>query len=61
MPALETYDWFKKEVWSQVDDEVRKYLEDQREYLLNIRNENERQRFTHEVMDAVKRMMKKTK
>jgi len=61
MAALETYDWFKKEVWTQVDDETRKFLEDRRHYLLNIRNENERQRFTHEVMNSVKKMMKKVK
>lgn len=59
MPALETYDWFKNEVWPLASEELRTYLEEQRAYLLTIRNENERQRFTREVMDTVKQMMKK--
>jgi hypothetical protein len=54
MPALETFDWFKRQIWPMIDDETRSFLNDQRQYLLNIRNEDERRRFTEEIMKAVR-------
>ena len=59
MPAIETFDWFKKEVWPSLDQETRDALASHREYLLTIRNEDERRRFIQEVMREVKSKMKK--
>ncbi len=59
MPAIETFDWFKQQVWSSLDDEAKKYLETQRDYLLKLRNEDERRRFIEEVMTAMKEMKKR--
>jgi hypothetical protein len=61
MPAIETFDWFRKEVSPMVDDEIRKFLDRQRDYILDIRNENERRRLTDKLIMQVKDMMKKTK
>ncbi len=59
MPAIETFDWFKKQVWDQVDESTRALLDDQRGYLLEIRNENERLRFIEDVMKSVRSALKK--
>ncbi|GJQ20491.1 MAG: hypothetical protein HBSIN02_08460 [Bacteroidia bacterium] len=57
MPALETFDWFFREVQSRASEAVKKYLQEQRAYLLNIRNENERRRFLEEVMLEARSLM----
>lgn len=59
MPAIETFDWFKKQVWPSLDEETRKYLDAQRDYLLKLRNEDERRRFIEEVMSYIKEMKKR--
>ncbi len=59
MPAIETFDWFRKEVWSSLDEEARKYLETQRDYLLILRNEDERRRFIEEVISSTRELKKK--
>ena len=59
MPALETFDWFARQVFSSADDEVKKYLETQRDSLLKMRNEDERRRLIDGVMTSVKGMKTK--
>ncbi|HXG37217.1 MAG TPA: hypothetical protein VNL36_00460 [Bacteroidota bacterium] len=59
MPALESFDWFRQQVWPVLDEEGRRYLETQRQYLLTLRNEDERRRFVAKVMEQVKEMKKK--
>lgn len=59
MPALETFEWFKKQVWDQLSEEARRDLDDQKDYLLGIRNENERRRFIDDLMKDVKRATKR--
>lgn len=61
MPALETFDWFARETQPRAPESVRKYLEEQRSYLLNIRNENERRRFVEEVILHARSMMQERK
>ncbi|MEX0602328.1 MAG: hypothetical protein WD295_03235 [Bacteroidota bacterium] len=61
MPALETFDWFKSQVWSQLDDEHRRFIDRQRSYLFTIRNENERRRFVEELMNEIKGSNRKRK
>jgi len=61
MPAMETFDWFRNEVRPMVNEEIQKFLDRQRDYLLNIRNENERRRLTDGLILQVKEMMKKQK
>ena len=61
MPALETFDWFKNEVWSKASEQVKEFLQERRLYLLEIRNENERRRLIEEIMAEVKMAMKKQK
>ena len=45
MPEIETFDWFKHEIWPHAGEELRRFLEKERAYLLDIRNENERRMF----------------
>ena len=61
MPALDTFDWFKKEIWPKANDEVKKFLDDRRDYLLQIRNENERRRLIEKIITEIKSVMKKQK
>jgi hypothetical protein len=59
MPALESFDWYLQQVSPQLGEEVRKYLEAQRRYLLTLRNEDERRRFVANVIQQVKEMQNK--
>ena len=59
MPAIETFDWFKKQVWDQLTDDARQTLDEQRDYMLTIRNENERRRFIDDLIKEVKLSMKR--
>ena len=61
MPAIETFDWFKNEIWPKANDDIRKFLEERRECLLQIRNENERSRLIDEIMTDVKVVMTRQK
>ena len=59
MPAIDTFDWFKKQVWDQLTDDARRALDLQRDYMLTIRNENERRRFIEDLMKDVKQSIKR--
>jgi len=59
MAAIETFDWFKHQVWDHLSEEARRGLEEQRDYLLTIRNENERRRFIEDLVKDVKRSLKR--
>lgn len=59
MPAVDTFDWFKNQVWDQLTDEAQRALDGQRDYLLTIRNENERRRFIEDLMKDVKQSIKR--
>ena len=59
MSAIDTFDWFKKQVWDQLTDDARQSLEQRREYMLTIRNENERRRFIDELIKDVKMSLKR--
>ena len=61
MPALETFDWFKKEIWPTITEETQTFLKSQRDYLLTIRNENERRRFIDELIIQLKKVTHKEK
>lgn len=59
MPAIETFEWLKRQLWDQLSEEARRGLDHQRDYLLTIRNENERRRFIEDLMKDVKRAPKR--
>jgi hypothetical protein len=54
MPAIETFDWLKMELWPTAQNDLRLFLEEKRKYLLTIRNENERRRFVEELLSEVR-------
>ena len=59
MPAIETFEWFKKQVWDQLGEDARRTLDEQKDYLFSIRNENERRRFIEDLMKNVKQSIKR--
>lgn len=59
MAAIDTFDWFKKEIWQSLPEDARVRLDQKRRYLLQIRNENERRRFVEELMIEMGQRMKK--
>ncbi len=59
MAAIHTFDWFKDQVWSSLDEGTRRFLLEQRDYLLKLRNEDERRRFVEEVIEYIRELKKK--
>jgi hypothetical protein len=59
MAALETFEWIVGQSLSSPDAETRKLVNSQRNYLLTIRSEDERQKylevFVHQIRDMKKR------
>ena len=44
MAAIDTFDWFISSGLTHPDDEIKKLIDEERAYLLSLRNEDERQR-----------------
>ena len=42
MAAIDTFDWFAEKFYPTPDEETKTYLHTERQYILSIRNENER-------------------
>ena len=61
MSAIQTFDWFKDEIWAQAGEDLRRFLQKQRAYLLDIRNENERRRFAEEIMLEMRSLIRTKK
>lgn len=59
MAAVDTFDWLRNEVWPNLSEGARRFLDSQRGYMLKIRNENERRRFVEELIVDVKGLVKK--
>ncbi len=53
MSALDTFDWFVSMAVKNPDEELKKFIESQRQYLLALREEDERLRFVHDFMHEV--------
>ncbi len=45
MSALDTFDWFVSRAIEKPDEEMKAFMRSQREYLFELREEDERQRF----------------
>lgn len=50
MAAIDTFDWYIQPFLSSADEETKKFLMEERKYLLNLRSEDERQRFVEELI-----------
>jgi hypothetical protein len=59
MAAIDTFDWLVKQVWPKPDAEAKRFIDDQRDYILTIRNEDERIRFIEELMHYAREAKKK--
>ncbi|MBM4159757.1 MAG: hypothetical protein FJ217_01530 [Ignavibacteria bacterium] len=59
MSALDTFDWLVHQVWPNPDAETKRFINEQRDRLLKIRNENERVRFVEELMHHVRESKKR--
>ena len=61
MAAFDTFDWFVSIGLSRQDDETKKLIDEQRAYLLSLRNEDERQRSVDEWMKQMREFFLQTK
>lgn len=59
MAALETFEWIVEQSWSNADDETRQLVNSQRNYLLTIRSEDERQRYLEVLVSHMRDSKKK--
>ena len=59
MAARDTFEWLTSQFWPVPDNDAKKFIHEQREYLLNIRNENERERFVQELLLQLRELKKK--
>lgn len=53
MSALDTFDWFVSTAVKNPNDDLKKFIDSQRQYLLNLREEDEKQRFVQEFIREV--------
>jgi len=59
MAARDTFEWLAGQFWPNPDEEAKKFIHERREYLLTIRNENERERFVQELHTQLREMKKR--
>jgi hypothetical protein len=59
MAAIDTFEWLVQQIWPNPDTETRRFLSEQRDYILKIRNEDERTRFIEELMHHSREAKKK--
>ncbi len=55
MAARDTFEWFVGAVTGRSDPKLQQYIREQREYLLTLRSEDERQRFVDSVLDELRK------
>lgn len=58
MAALDTFEWFIRHFYPNPDAATAELLRREREYLMEIRNENERLRYIDELMRQVRESMR---
>ena len=58
MAAVDAFDWFVETLGTHSDPALRRLVKDQREYLLTLRSEDERQRYVEEALAECRAMTK---
>lgn len=58
MAARDTFEWLAGQFWPDPDNDAKKFIHAQRDYLLTIRNENERERFVRELLVQLRELKK---
>ncbi len=61
MAALDSYNWFVKTNILTRTDEIQQTILQQRDYMLTLRNEDERERFVGQAMKELNEMLKRVK
>ncbi|HLX13017.1 MAG TPA: hypothetical protein VKS81_09405 [Bacteroidota bacterium] len=54
MSAIDTFNWLIKDVFPEPDEPANNLIRSKRSYLLNLRSEDERQRFVNELTVQLK-------
>ena len=54
MASIETFDWVMSDMFPEPTPEIREYLKAQREYMLTLRSEDERQRFVEALREELR-------
>ena len=60
MAAIDTFDWFADKFYRMPDETTKQFLEKERNYILSMRNENERLRYIETLMHQVRDQQKAT-
>lgn len=60
MPAIDTFEWFVRQFYPHPDPATQDLILREREYLLDIRNENERLRYVEELLQRARESRKPT-
>jgi hypothetical protein len=58
MPAIDTFEWFVQKFYPHPDSVTQELIRREREYLLDIRTENERLRYIDELVRRVRESRK---
>ena len=61
MAAIESFNWFIQTNIPSPSDEVQQTIIRQRDYLLTLRNEDERQRYVEEAYHELREVLKRSK
>ncbi len=58
MAAIDTFVWFTEKFYPTPDEHTKQILREERNYILSIRNENERLRYIETLMHQVRDTLK---
>lgn len=53
MPAVDTFDWYNSHVWKNLDDEAKEFILRHRRILMDLRSEDEKERYVFQYMKEV--------
>jgi hypothetical protein len=59
MAARDTFEWLVSQFWPKPSPEEAKFIHQQRRSLMNIRNENERERFIQDFLAQLRESKKR--
>jgi hypothetical protein len=60
MAAIDTFEWFVQQFYPHPDPAAQEFIRRERQYLIDIRTENERLRYIDELLQRVRESRKPT-
>jgi hypothetical protein len=59
MATIDTFEWLVRQFWPNPDGEAKRFIADERDYLLKIRSEDERGRYLEDLVNHMREIKKK--